>query len=208
MRRKDCFRKLTTFHHLETKQSGLSYSMLIIRTATAQDASLIVQLIRELAEYERAPQEAVATPEDILRDGFSERPKFRVLIAEWSSQPAGFALFFNNYSTWRGRPGLFLEDLFVRPEFRKRGIGKSLLIHLAKIALAEGCGRFEWQVLDWNKPAIEFYQSLGARVMKEWLTMRVTGTALPKLASSPPSQKSELDCEGMLDTQRDVGSDD
>jgi GNAT superfamily N-acetyltransferase len=157
--------------------------MLTIRTATARDASLIVQLIRELAEYERAPQEAVATPGDILRDGFSEQPKFRVLIAEWSGHPAGFALFFNNYSTWRGRPGLFLEDLFVRPEFRKRGIGKSLLIHLARIAVAEGCGRFEWQVLGWNKPAIEFYQSLGGQFMREWLTMRVTGTALIELAS-------------------------
>jgi GNAT superfamily N-acetyltransferase len=157
--------------------------MLFIRTATSHDAPLIVQLIRELAEYERAPQEAVATPEDIMRDGFSTRPKFRVLIAEWSGQPAGFALFFNNYSTWRGRPGLFLEDLFVRPQFRKKGIGKSLLAHLARIAVDEGCGRFEWQVLDWNTPAIEFYQSLGARVMKGWLTMRVTGAALSKLAS-------------------------
>jgi GNAT superfamily N-acetyltransferase len=161
--------------------------MLSIRTATAQDARLIVQLIRELAEYERAPQEAVATPEDILRDGFSERPKFRILIAEWSGQPAGFALFFNNYSTWRGRPGLFLEDLFVRPEFRKKGIGKSLLVKLARIAVAEGCGRFEWQVLQWNAPAIDFYQSLGAQIMKEWLTMRVTGAALSKLASLAPN---------------------
>jgi GNAT superfamily N-acetyltransferase len=161
--------------------------MLTIRAATAQDASLIVQLIRDLAEYEGAPHEAVATPEDILRDGFCEHPKFRVLIAEWSCQPAGFALFFNNYSTWRGRPGLFLEDLFVRPEFRKRGIGKSLLIRLAAIAVAEGCGRFEWQVLDWNKSAIDFYQSLGARFMKEWLTMRVTGAALIELASFSPT---------------------
>jgi GNAT superfamily N-acetyltransferase len=157
--------------------------MLTIRTATPQDAPLIVQLIRELAEYERATAEAVATPEDIVRDGFSGQPKFRVLIAEWNGQPAGFALFFNNYSTWRGRPGIFVEDLFVRPEFRKRGIGKSLLVNIAKRAVDEGCGRLEWQVLAWNTPAVEFYRSLGARVMEEWLTMRVTGAALPGLAS-------------------------
>jgi GNAT superfamily N-acetyltransferase len=159
-------------------------NMLTIRPATSQDAPLIVQLIRELAEYERASQEAVATPEDIVRDGFSGQPKFRVLIAEWNGQTAGFALFFNNYSTWRGRPGIFLEDLFVRPEFRKKGIGKSLLVHLAKLAVDEGCGRLEWQVLAWNTPAIEFYRSMGAQVLKEWLTMRVTGAALPGLASS------------------------
>jgi GNAT superfamily N-acetyltransferase len=157
--------------------------MLTIRPATAQDASLIVQLIRELAEYERAPAEAIATPEDIIRDGFSRQPKFRVLVAEWARQPAGFALFFNNYSTWRGRPGVFLEDLFVRPEFRKKGIGKALLARLAKIAVDERCARFEWQVLDWNTPAIEFYQSLGAQVLKEWRTMRVTGEALGMLAA-------------------------
>jgi GNAT superfamily N-acetyltransferase len=157
--------------------------MLTIRPAKSEDAPLIVQLIRELAECERAAAEAVATREDIVRDGFSGQPKFRVLIAEWSRQPAGFALFFNNYSTWRGRPGIFIEDLFVRPEFRKRGIGKSLLAKIAKIATDEGCGRLEWQVLAWNSPAIEFYGSLGARVMEEWMTMRVTGAALPGLAS-------------------------
>jgi GNAT superfamily N-acetyltransferase len=157
--------------------------MLTIRPAKSEDAHLIVQLIRELAEYERAAAEAVAMPEDIVRDGFSGQPKFRVLIAEWNCQPAGFALFFNNYSTWRGRPGIFIEDLFVRPEFRKRGIGKSLLAKIAKIATDEGCGRLEWQVLAWNSPAIEFYGSLGARVMEEWMTMRVTGAALPGLAS-------------------------
>jgi GNAT superfamily N-acetyltransferase len=153
-----------------------------IRPATVEDVPLILQFIRELAEYENAPPEAVASAEDILRDGFSGHPKFRCVIAEWESRPAGFALFFYNYSTWRGRPGIYLEDLFVRPAFRKKGIGKALLAHLAKIAVEEGCGRFEWQVLDWNTPAIEFYQSLGARVMKEWLTMRVTGKALHDLA--------------------------
>ena len=98
-----------------------------------------------------------------------------MLIAEWQGEPAGFALFFYHYSTWVGRPTLFLEDLFVRPRFRGKGIGKTLLLRLAKVAVEEGCGRFEWQVLDWNTPAIEFYQSLGAKVMKEWLTMRVSG---------------------------------
>lgn len=156
--------------------------MLSIRAAAADDVSLILQFIRELAEYEKAPDEARATPEDILRDGFSEHPKFRCVIAEWDGRPAGFALFFTNYSTWRGRPGIYLEDVFVRPAFRQKGIGRALLAHLAQTALREGCARFEWQVLDWNTPAIEFYQSLGATAMKEWLTMRVTGAALERLA--------------------------
>lgn len=161
--------------------------MLSIRAATPENVSLILQFIRELAEYEKAPTEAVATPEDILRDGFSAHPKFRCLIAEWDGRPAGFALFFNNYSTWRGRPGIYLEDIFVRPAFRKKGIGKALLTHLAQTALREGCARFEWQVLDWNASAIEFYQSLGAEVMSEWLTMRVSGAALERLAGQGPS---------------------
>lgn len=156
--------------------------MLNIRSANANDIPLILQFIRELAEYERAPEQAVATAEDLRRDGFTGSPKFRVLIAEWESEPAAFALFFYHYSTWVGRPTLFLEDLFVRPRFRGKGIGKALLLRLAKAAVEEGCGRFEWQVLDWNKPSIEFYQSLGAKVMKEWLTMRVSGAELLQLA--------------------------
>ena len=157
--------------------------MLCIRPAEAKDIPLIVQLIRELAEYEKEPHQAVATDQDIWRDGFSGNPKFRVVIAEWSGEAAGFALFFYNYSTWMGRAGLYLEDLFVRPEFRGKGIGKALLVHLAKIAVEEGCGRFEWQVLNWNTPALEFYKSLGARVMDEWSTMRITGEPLRNLAS-------------------------
>ncbi len=153
-----------------------------IRPASAGDVPLILSFIRELAEYERAPEAAVATPEDLLRDGFGANPKFRVVIAEWEGQPAGYALFFYNYSTWQGRPGLYLEDLFVRPAFRGRGIGKALLIHLAQIAVRENCGRFVWAVLDWNQPSIDFYESLGAKVLKEWLTMRVEGDALQKLA--------------------------
>lgn len=162
--------------------------MLTIRTAVADDIPLIVQLIRELAEYEKEPRQAVATEQDIRRDGFSANPKFRVVIAEWSSDPAGFALFFYNYSTWMGRAGLYLEDLFVRPEFRGRGIGKAMLAHLAKLAVDEGCGRFEWQVLNWNTPAVEFYKGLGARVMDEWSTMRLTGEPLRKLALLGKSQ--------------------
>lgn len=157
--------------------------MLNIRPAEAKDIPLIVQFIRELADYEKAVEQAVVTEDDIQRDGFSAYPKFRVVIAEWDGKPAGFALFFYNYSTWLGRAGLYLEDLFVRPEFRGRGIGKALLTHLARTAVEEGCGRFEWQVLDWNTPAVEFYKSLGARVMDEWSTMRVAGEPLKILAS-------------------------
>jgi GNAT superfamily N-acetyltransferase len=157
--------------------------MLKIRPAERSDVPLILQFIRELAEYEKLAHEAVATPEALLRDGFSERPYFRVLIAEWDGQSAGFALYFYNYSTFQGRPGIYLEDVFVRPAFRGKGIGKALLLHLARVAVEEGCGRFQWQVLDWNTSAIQFYESLGARVMKEWLTMRVSGEALEKLGA-------------------------
>jgi GNAT superfamily N-acetyltransferase len=157
--------------------------MLNIRQATIADVPLILQFIRDLAEYEKEPQSAVATAEDLKRDGFSHHPKFRVVIAEWSGQPAGFAFFFYHYSTWRGKPTLFLEDLFVLPRFRKLGIGKALLVYLARLAVEENCARFEWQVLDWNTPSIEFYKSLGAVVMSEWLTMRVADEALAKLAA-------------------------
>jgi GNAT superfamily N-acetyltransferase len=157
--------------------------MLSIRAATPEDIPLILAFIRELAEYERAPEQAVARPEDLLRDGWGPQPKFRVVIAECDRQPAGFALFFYNYSTWQGRPGLYLEDLFVRPQFRGRGIGKALLVYLAKLAVKENCGRFQWQVLDWNQPAIDFYEALGAAKMSAWLTMRMEGEALDRLAA-------------------------
>jgi len=139
--------------------------MLTIRPATPADVPLILEFIRELANYEREPQAAVATAADLLRDGFGPEPKFRVDIAEWSGEPAGFALYFWNYSTWQGKPGLYLEDLFVRPRFRGKGIGKALLVHLARVAVKNNCGRLVWQVLDWNTPAIEFYKSLGAETM-------------------------------------------
>jgi len=156
--------------------------MLKIRPATPADASVILELIRALAVYEREPDAVTATEADLLRDGFGASPKFRCVIAQWDEQPAGFAFWFYNYSTWQGRPGLYLEDLFVKPEFRGKGIGKALLLHLAKVASDEHCGRFEWSVLDWNTPAIEFYESLGAKLHREWLRMRVEGEALEKLA--------------------------
>jgi GNAT superfamily N-acetyltransferase len=165
--------------------------MLTIRPATPADVPLILEFIRGLAEYEREPQAAVATSADLLRDGFGPEPKFRVDVAEWSGEPAGFAFYFWNYSTWQGKPGLYLEDLFVWPRFRGKGIGKALLVHLARVALKNNCGRFVWQVLDWNTPAIEFYKSLGASVMKEWLTMRVTGEALVRLATHETSAAAD-----------------
>jgi len=157
--------------------------MISIRPATRSDVDLILEFIRGLAEYERAPESAVATAEDILRDGFSENPKFRAVIAEWEGRPAGFAFFFYCYSTWLGRPGIYLEDLFVHPEYRGKGIGKALLVHLAQIAVRENCYGMRWQVLDWNTPSIEFYESLGAQQQKEWVPMRVMGDDLKRLAS-------------------------
>ena len=165
--------------------------MLTIRPATPADVPLILEFIRELAEYEREPQAAVATQADLLRDGFGPEPKFRVDIAEWSGEPAGFALYFWNYSTWQGKPGLYLEDLFVRPHFRGKGIGKALLVHLARVAVKNNCGRLVWQVLDWNTPSIEFYKSLGAETMNEWLTMRVTGEGLVRLATEETSAAAD-----------------
>ena len=160
--------------------------MLNIRPATPDDIPEILALIRELAEYEREPASAVATHADLLRDGFGPVPRFHCLIAEWSSQPAGFALYFYNYSTWRGHAGIYLEDLFVRPPFRGKGIGKALLASVASIAVAEGCPRLEWAVLDWNTPAIDFYNSLGATPMSEWTIMRVSDDALIAVAAEDP----------------------
>jgi GNAT superfamily N-acetyltransferase len=156
--------------------------MLSIRSATIADVSLILDFIRGLAEYEREPKAVLATEDDLRRDGFGPDPKFRCLIAEWDHTPAGFAFFLYNYSTWRGRPGLYLEDLFVLPEMRGKGIGKGLLEKLAQIAVAEKCYGVVWQVLEWNEPAIKFYESLGATTMDEWETMRVMEPALSRLA--------------------------
>jgi diamine N-acetyltransferase len=158
--------------------------MLTLRPAVPTDAALILEYIRELAEYEREPEAAVATEADIRRYAFSEDPLVKVTMAEWDGQPAGCAIWFLNFSTWEGKPGIYLEDLFVRPAFRRNGIGKALLKHLAVLAVEEGWTRFVWQVLDWNTPAIEFYESLGARVMRPWITCRVEGDAIKRLAET------------------------
>src|SRR5260370_37217133 len=158
--------------------------MLSIRNAVASDVPLILTFSRGLAEYEREPNAVVATEEDLLRDGFGPEPKFRCLIAEWDSKAAGFAFFFHNYSTWRGRPGLYLEDLFVLPELRGKGIGKALLQSVAQVAVRENYYGIRWMVLEWNEPALKFYESLGATILGEWETMLLTGEALKKLAGN------------------------
>jgi GNAT superfamily N-acetyltransferase len=160
---------------------------LTIRPSTPADLPLILSLIRDLAEYERALDEVVAT-EDPLRqhlfgDGVGGGPVAECVIGEVDGEPQGFALFFLNFSTWRAAPGLYLEDLFVRPAARGVGLGRALLSELARIAIARGCQRFEWSVLDWNTPAIGFYRSLGAVARDEWTTYRLTGDALHALAS-------------------------
>ena len=154
-----------------------------LRAATPADVPVILRLVRDLAEYERAPDAVVATEEDFLRHGFGPSPRFSVLLAEEDGQVAGFALWFFTFSTWLGRPGLYLEDLFVRPELRGRGIGKAMMIELARIAVREECGRFEWSVLDWNQPSIDFYHQLGAVMKSQWKGMQVSGEALPALAA-------------------------
>jgi GNAT superfamily N-acetyltransferase len=154
-----------------------------IRPATEDDVPNILSLIRELAEYERLSHEVVAT-EGLLRESlFGERRGAEVLIACCKGAPAGFALFFHSFSTFLGRPGIYLEDLYVKPEFRGRGIGRALLTHLARLAKERGCGRLEWAVLDWNEPAIKLYKSIGAVPMDQWTVYRVTGEALETLAT-------------------------
>jgi len=158
--------------------------MLNIRNTTSADTDLILDFIRQLAEYEKLSHEVVATAETLRSSLFGENPKAFCLIAEWNGAPVGFALYFYNYSTFLGKPGIYLEDLFVSPNVRGKGIGKSILKHLAAKAKAEGCGRLEWWVLDWNEPSIAFYESLGAVAMDEWTVYRVTGDALDALAKS------------------------
>lgn len=154
-----------------------------IRIATPADVPQILSFIRALAAYERAPGAVTATEADLMRDGFGPNSFYSCLMAEHDGQPAGFALYFFNYSTWMGRPGLYLEDIYVQPEFRGLGIGKTLLQRVAAIALEKNCPRLQWEVLDWNTPAIEFYRIMGAEFLDEWRNVRVSGEALRRLAT-------------------------
>lgn len=152
-----------------------------IRPAGADDAALVLGFVRELATYEREPDAVEATPESLRDELASEHPPFECLIAELDGEPAGFALYFHNYSTWKGRRGIWLEDLFVSERFRRRGIGRALVAAVARIAVERGCGRFEWAVLNWNHAAMDFYASLGAAARGEWEIWRLSGEALAAL---------------------------
>ena len=157
-------------------------SNFIIRKATENDAAVILSLIKELAQYEHLSHEVEATAEDIRRSLFGDRPVAEALIGEYQGAPVSFALFFYNFSTFVGKPGIYLEDLYVKPEYRSNGFGRRMLAHIAGLAKERNCGRFEWSVLDWNEPAIRTYDRLNARPMKEWILYRLTGEALNKLA--------------------------
>ena len=153
-----------------------------IRPATEQDADLILWFIKGLADYEKLAHEVEASTDDLKKHLFGPSPKAEVLIGEFEEEPVGFALFFHNFSTFLGKPGIYLEDLFVIPEMRGRGFGKALLASLARLAMDRDCGRLEWAVLDWNQPAIDFYESIGARLMKEWIINRLAGGKLISLS--------------------------
>src|SRR6185437_14596588 len=155
---------------------------LTIRPATPADVPTILRFIHELADYEREPDAVVATEADLLRDGWGATPRFTALIADYEGQPAGFALYFTSYSTWRGHHGIRLEDLYVTPALRGKGIGKALLAKLAQIAVEQGCPRLEWDVLEWNAPAIAVYEAIGAKILTEWRIMRLSGDDLIALA--------------------------
>src|SRR5436853_6717366 len=155
-----------------------------IRAATISDVAVILELIRALATYERAPEQVTATEELLKETLFGKKPGAEVLLLFEKDLPAGFALFFHNFSTWIGRPGIYLEDLFVRPDRRGKGYGRALLVELAKIARERNCGRLEWAVLDWNEPAIQFYLKLGAKAQHEWTVFRLTRDEIAKLADS------------------------
>ena len=155
-----------------------------IQPATVADVPVILQLIRELADYERAPNDVVATEEGLREVLFGETPAAQVLIGREDGEPVAFAVYFFNFSTWLGRAGLYLEDLFVRPELRGKGYGRALLVRLAQIAQERGCGRMEWAVLDWNDPAIQFYKKLGAKPMEEWTVFRLTRDGIGALAGA------------------------
>ena len=155
----------------------------VVRPANIGDVFLILRFIKELAAYERAEQEVVATEASLKESLFGEGARAHALICRVAGVDAGFAVYFFNYSTWQGRQGLYLEDLYLSPAYRKAGAGMKMLHHLARIAVEKGCGRFEWSVLDWNEPAIAFYKSIGATPMGEWVRYRLTGDALTKFAS-------------------------
>ncbi|MEP1471460.1 MAG: GNAT family N-acetyltransferase [Halieaceae bacterium] len=155
-----------------------------IRPAKQEDIGLILDLIKGLATYEKAPEQAKATPEDIDKALFHQPPRAHALICSVDGQPAGFALYFYNFSTWTGKSGVYLEDLFVEPAFRGRGAGKALLRRLAQVACEQDCARFEWSVLDWNEPAIKFYEAFGAQAQSEWVGYRLSGNALKAFANS------------------------
>jgi GNAT superfamily N-acetyltransferase len=162
-----------------------------IRPARGQDVPIILDLIRDLATYERAPDEVIATEEQLVDVLFGEKPVAEVLLAFEEESPVGFAVYFYNFSTWLARPGLYLEDLFVKPEKRGKGYGRALLVELARIARDRGCGRMEWAVLNWNEPAIKFYQALGAKPMNEWTVFRLTGDEIARLADADTAATKE-----------------
>jgi GNAT superfamily N-acetyltransferase len=164
-----------------------------IRAASRADVPQILAFIRALATYERAPDAVTATEAGLIRDGFGPNPFYYCLIADLDGQPAGFALYFFNYSTWNGRPGIYLEDLFVDPEFRGLGIGKALLRQVAAIAVEKNCPRLTWAVLDWNTPAIDFYRAMGADFLDEWRMVRVTGDALQQLAGLSAEEREQAE---------------
>ena len=157
---------------------------LLIRAAREADATLIFALVRELADYENLQSEVAATPETLAAALFTREPRLFCEIAEWNGEPAGFSVWFLNYSTFRGRHGLYVEDLFVRPPFRGHGIGKALMARLARHCVEQKLARFEWAVLDWNAPSIAFYKSIGAQVMDEWKICRLSGQALQDFAGA------------------------
>ncbi|MFB2922125.1 GNAT family N-acetyltransferase [Aerosakkonema funiforme] len=163
-------------------------SDLIVRSATPADVPTLFHLIKALAEYEKLSHAVVGNIESLESHLFGERPYVEAILAELSGETVGFALFFHNYSTFLTKPGIYLEDLFVLPEYRGRGIGKALLTHVAKLAVSRDCGRMEWSVLDWNEPAIAFYQRMGAAVLPDWRICRVTGDSLTNLAAKEASQ--------------------
>ena len=157
--------------------------MLLIREATPADVALLVDMIRELADFEKELDQVEVTPEDMVREGFTGSPGFHALIAEWDARPVGYAVYFFTFSTWTGRQSLFVEDLFVREEFRRKGIGRAMLRHLAAIAQERNCYGMRWEVLNWNKLAIEFYRSLGATLQTEWFPVLLHGEAFEEFAA-------------------------